>query len=180
MAMDNEELKYSRIEYERRFLVSLDFDWQTLVAPYSKTFEDKYLENSRLRLRKLTDSDSDRIIIKLTKKFESDSPYYQKLNRILLSAEEYQLFNSLKGYQIKKTRYYHHDNDVVYSIDVFEGELKGLVLCEIEADGLEELISAAPPVYARREVTADPFFTGGNLCKITNAQLLDKLAAIFK
>ena len=64
----------------------------------------------------------------------------------------------------------------MFSIDVFEGELDGLLLCETEAEGLEELLSIQPPVYAMHEVTEDLFFTGGNLCRTTRAHLLQKLS----
>jgi CYTH domain-containing protein len=56
--MGPEELKYTRVEYERRFLVSPHADWRSVVESYSKTFEDKYLRHTRLRLRILTDLDT--------------------------------------------------------------------------------------------------------------------------
>jgi CYTH domain-containing protein len=171
-----EETKYTRIEHERRFLVSPQADWRSLVESYSKTFEDKYLRDTRLRLRVLTDSDTGRRLLKLTKKAESASPYFQTVSRILLSPNEHALFERLAGYRLRKVRYYHHDRGQVFSIDVFEGELEGLVLCEIEADSLEELMAIEPPVYVEREVTEDLFFTGGNLCRTTRADLLRKLA----
>ena len=172
----SEETKYTRIEYERRFLISPQADWRSLVESYSKTFEDKYLPNTRLRLRILTDSDTGRRLLKLTRKVESASPYFQTISRILLSPSEHALFDSLEGYRLRKVRYYHNDRGRVFSIDVFEGELAGLVLCETEAEGLDELMAIEPPVYAQREVTEDPFFTGGNLCRMTRADLLRKLS----
>ncbi|HEV7507492.1 MAG TPA: hypothetical protein VGS07_21585 [Thermoanaerobaculia bacterium] len=175
--MNLEETKYTRVEYERRFLVSPQADWRSAAEPYSKTFEDKYLQSSRLRLRILTDSDSGRRLIKLTKKFASDSPYFQKIGRILLSPGEYELFDALPGDRLRKTRHYHTHRDRVFSIDVFEGELDGLILCETEAEGLEELMSIQPPAYVRHEVTEDPFFTGGNLCRTIRDELLRKLSA---
>ncbi|MBW8879340.1 MAG: hypothetical protein JF614_30765 [Acidobacteria bacterium] len=175
--MDAEETKYTRVEYERRFLVSPQEDWRSAIEPYSKTFEDNYLRRGRLRLRILTDSDTGRRLIKLTKKFESDSPYFQTISRILLSPGEYELLDALEGDRLRKIRHYHIDRGRVFSIDVFEGELEGLILCETEAEGLEELMSIQPPPYARHEVTADPFFTGGNLCRTSRADLLGKLAA---
>src|SRR5947209_16914510 len=174
--MDTEETKYTRVEYERRFLVPPLEDWRSAVEPYSKTFEDKYLRQGRLRLRILTDSDTGRRLIKLTKKSVSDSPYFQTLSRILLSPGEHELLDALPGDRLRKTRYYHLDRGRIFSIDVFEGELEGLVLCETEADGLDELMSIEPPPYARHEVTADPFFTGGNLCRTPRTDLLGKLA----
>ncbi len=175
--MDAEEAKYTRVEYERRFLVAPQANWQSAVESYSKTFEDKYLRQTRLRLRVLTDSDSDRRVIKLTKKAESPSPYFQTISRILLSPGEYDLFEGLAGDRLTKTRYYHNAGGRVFSIDVFAGELAGLVLCEVEADTLDELLAVEPPAYAPVEVTEDAFFTGGNLCRIERAELLGKLAA---
>ena len=178
--MDTEETKYTRVEYERRFLVPPLEDWRSAVEPYSKTFEDKYLRQGRLRLRILTDSDTGRRLIKLTKKFESDSPYFQTISRILLSPGEHELLDAIPGDRLRKTRYYHLDRGRIFSIDVFEGELDGLVLCETEADGLDELMSIEPPPYAKHEVTADPFFTGGNLCRASRADLRRKLATFGK
>ncbi len=175
--MDAEETKYTRVEYERRFLVAPQADWESHVESYSKTFEDKYLQDARLRLRILTDSDTGRSVIKLNKKFESASPYFQTVSRILLSPDEYQLLDSLEGSRLRKTRYYHNFSGRVFSLDVFEGELDGLVLCETEAESLEELMLAEPPAYAKCEVTEDLFFTGGNLCRMTRAELLGKLSA---
>ena len=173
--MEAQETKYTRVEYERRFLVSPHTDWRNFVEPYSKRFEDKYLRNTRLRLRLLTDSDTGRQLIKLNKKFDSASPYFQTTSRILLSPGEYKLFDALEGDHLNKTRYYHNYLGRVFSIDVFEGELEGLVLCETEADSLEELMEARPPEYAKQEVTEDPFFTGGLLCRAMRADLLGKL-----
>ena len=175
--MNEEAAKYSRIEYERRFLVAPNSDWKSFVEPYSKTFEDKYLSNARLRLRILTDSDSSRQLIKLTKKFESDSLYFQQITTIILSPEEYKLFDALEGNRLKKVRYYHNYGGQVFSIDVFENELTNLVLCETERDNLEDLMSAELPVYIKCEVTQVNFFTGGSLSRITQADLLQKLAA---
>jgi CYTH domain-containing protein len=175
--MDLEETKYTRVEYERRFLVSPQADWRSAVEPYSKTFEDKYLQHSRLRLRILTDSDTGRLLIKLTKKLESESPYFQTIGRILLSPGEYEVLDALPGDRLRKTRYYHIDRGRVFSIDVFEGELDGLVLCETEAEGLEKLMSIQLPAFASHEVTEDPFFTGGNLCRTTRAELVRKLSS---
>lgn len=171
------ETKYTRVEYERRFLVLSKDKWMGDVEPYSKILKDKYLRNSRLRLRLLTNSDSNEQIIKLNKKFESDSPYFQTISRILLSPEEYKLFDSIEGDWLIKTRYYHKHLSYMFSIDVFEGELDRLILCEVEAESLEQLMDIKFPEYATIEVTQDFFFTGGNLCRVTHLELERKLAA---
>lgn len=174
--LSEEETKYTRIEHERRFLVYPQVDWRSLVESYSKTFEDKYLRDTRLRLRILTDSDTGRRLLKLNRKSESTSPYFRTISRILLSPSEHELFDSLPGHRLRKVRYYHNDRSRVFSIDVFEGELEGLILCETEAGCLDELMAIEPPAYAQREVTEDPFFTGGNLCQVTRTDLLRKLS----
>src|ERR1044072_6604652 len=93
--MNTEATKCSRIEYERRFRVAAATDWKTFVEPYSKLFEDKYIQNSQLRLRILSDSDSERKLIKLTKKYKSDSPYFQQVGSLVLTPEEYLIFDAL-------------------------------------------------------------------------------------
>jgi CYTH domain-containing protein len=172
---DLEDTKYTRTEYERRFLVSSNADWRSFVESYSKTYEDKYLRGTRLRLRVLTDSDTGRRVLKLNRKSESPSPYFRVVSRILLAPGEHALLEGLPGDQLVKVRYYHNYLGRVFSIDVFEGELEGLILCETEAIGLEELMSAEPPPYARLEVTEDPFFEGGNLCRTRHTDLLRKI-----
>jgi len=176
--MTAEEMKYSRIEYERRFLVSPDSGWRQNVEPYSKTLEDKYLSAGRLRLRVQTDNDSGRRLIKLTKKVESQSPFCTTINRILLTPEEHKLLAPLEGALLNKTRHYHTFRGQVFSIDVFEGELESLILCETESDGLESLMAISPPPYASREVTEDPFFTGGNLARASRTNLLERLSML--
>jgi CYTH domain-containing protein len=171
-----DEARYSRIEYERRFLISPDSDWRSHAEPYFKTFEDKYLFESRLRLRVLTDSDTGRRVNKLTKKNESASPYFCAINRILLSDRELELLDALDGNRLRKRRYYHDYNGRIFSIDVFEGELTGLILCETEAASLDELMETEPPWYAGPEVTEDLFFTGGRLAGTDRAELLARLA----
>lgn len=175
--MNAEDVKYTRIEYERRFIVPTQANWRANIEPYSKIFKDKYLRNTRLRLRVLTDTDTGRRVIKLNKKAESPSPYFRTISRILLSPDEYQLFDRFEGDRLKKERHYYHHLGRVFSIDVFEGELEGLILCETEAEGMEDLMSAQFPAFATREVTEDAFFTGGNLCRAARADLLRKLAA---
>jgi len=175
--MNAEEAKYTRVEYERRFLVGPQADWRNGAEPYSKVFEDKYIQGTRLRLRVLTDTDTGRRVIKLNKKAESPSPYFQTISRILLSPDEHRLFDGLAGDRLKKERYYYPHQGRVFSVDVFEGELEGLILCETEAEEIEDLMAAQFPAFTTHEVTEDSFFTGGNLCRTTRAELLRKLAA---
>ena len=171
-------MKYSRVEYARIFLVATDAVWKQFVEPYSKRHEDKYLNGTRLRLRILTDSDSDRQLIKLTKKYESDSPYFRQIITTILTPEEYRVFDALEGNRVEKVRFYHHYKNRIFSIDVFENELSNLLICETEQETLEDLMSAEPPPYIHFEVTEDHFFTGANLSQTTRADLSRKLSSL--
>lgn len=176
--MNEEAAKYSRIEYARRFLVAQTSDWKQFIETFSKRHEDKYLNGTRLRLRIQTDLDSGRQLIKLTKKYESDSPYFRQINTILLTPEELEIFDRLEGKRVRKIRFYHHHKTRVFSIDVFENELRGLLICETEQPTLEDLMKAEPPPYARIEVTENPFFTGANLANASAAELSKQLSAL--
>jgi hypothetical protein len=39
-------------------------------------------------------------------------------------------------------------------------------------------MTATPPDYANKEVTEDSFFTGGNLCRATRADIERKLSTL--
>ncbi len=175
--MNSEEFSYTRTEYKRSFLVKPTSDWQSLVEPYAKTHQDKYLRQTRLRLRVQTDTDTGRQLFKLNRKADSDSAYYRTVSRILLSASEYERLDAIEGDRLNKTRYYHHYLGQVFSIDVYQGELEGLILCKTETDELASLLKLKPPDYALREVTKDLFFTGGNLCRATRAELIVQLSS---
>jgi len=174
MADDN---KYTRVEYERRFLVGKAADWRAVVGPDAKILDDTYLRNTRLRLRVATDVQSGHRIVKLTKKSESNSAYFCTISRILLSADEHALLAGIGGDRLRKTRHHYTYLGRTFAIDEFAGELAGLVLCEVEAPGLEDLLRAKPPEFVQREVTEDPFFSGASLCRISREDLLAKQAS---
>jgi CYTH domain-containing protein len=176
--MSANDSKYTRIEFERRFLVRADARWADRVDPVSRVIDDKYLRDTRLRLRIVTESQSCHRTIKLTKKAESSSPYFTTISRIVLSPHEYRLLDAIDGDRLTKRRFHYTQHGRRFAIDRFEDALEGLVMCEVEADGLGELMGIEPPDFVEREVTKDPFFTGANLCRTTREDLLARLASI--
>lgn len=167
--------RYTRPEYERRFLVAPSTDWRSVVEPYSKRFQDLYIRHSHLRLRTLTDSATGREFIKLTKKLVTGSPYQQLVGSIPLSPMEYEFIAALPGDRLEKVRHYHFHGGNVFSIDVFQGELKGLVLCEVETADLDGLMRIDLPEYCARDVTDDGFFTGGQLSRASREEVAARL-----
>jgi CYTH domain-containing protein len=163
--------KYARLIYERRFLVDRASDWRGHLKPYSKLLGDRYLACGRLRLRRLEDPDTGRVAFKLTKKYESANLLAQPCVNSYLAPEEYQALRALPGYDLSKTRHYQESGGAVFSIDEFHGALAGLILCETEDEDAAVVRAAPIPEFARWEVTADPFFTGGILCRQRPAQI---------
>lgn len=164
----DEELKahkYSHVERERRFLVdplkrpSLEGCWSILI-------EDLYITDSRIRLRRMTDSVSGRVVLKLSKKYDVPDPLARPLVTTYLSAEEYALFAALPGHWLRKRRHAVSSSSGAFGIDLFEGLLEGLELAEIEETDAAALAAVSTPEWAVSEVTHDPVFQGGGLASL--------------
>ena len=166
--------KYARLENERRFWVAAPPDLST--APV-RLIEDLYLTHSRLRLRAISRFDG-APEFKLCKKYGSDDPASGPVVNIYLSADEHAMFAGLPGHALRKRRYLVSDAARAFCVDVFEGAMTGLVLCEAEAESVDAVRALTFPAWATREVTDDAFFTGGNLAGLTAAALKARLDAL--
>lgn len=172
--------KYAqRVEYERRFLVEPRpvrgpeprSDWRAQVTGPIRRIEDRYLSGGRLRLRRVTELDSGRVQLKLTKKDASDVPHRHLFATILLEQGEFDALWTLPGHPLSKLRHRVDESGARFGVDVFQGPLSGLVLAEVEADSEETLAAICVPSFALGEVTRDPFFAGGMLCRTSPAEL---------
>jgi CYTH domain-containing protein len=163
--------KYACIERERRFWLK-ELPPQIVACPVRR-ITDKYLENSRLRLRKVEDNQGNIIALKLTQKYplESASPYHRLITNLYLNPSEFEQLNLLVGDTLIKQRYRYEWKGFQFGVDVFADKLSGLVLAEVEAATDEELFRLPVPDFACEEVTESAFFTGGNLAKLTAAEL---------
>lgn len=159
----------------RKFLVAPGAGWRTRAEAYSKRMADLYLPDARLRLREQTDSDTGERRWKLTKKHAAAAGEPEQVVSMFLSESEYEALRTLGGRAQVKTRHYVPHGGSVFSVDVFEGPLAGLTLCEIEAESPEELSAITPPPWASAEVTGEAFFAGGNLCALTSDDLAARL-----
>jgi CYTH domain-containing protein len=160
-----QKYKYSLVETERRFLLERlpkDLDLGTF-----RLIEDRYVPETRLRLRKITNETGETLELKLTQKFVASAKSEERvITNMYLNETEYALFD-VPGYLLKKRRYRY---DMVYALDVFEGPLSGLMLAEVEVT--EDKPLKALPDFALKEVTLEPFFTGGNLARLSREQFL--------
>ena len=166
--------KYAKLENERRFLVD-PTRAPDLAGLAFRRIEDRYLNGTRLRLRAVTDSATGARELKFCKKYGSDDPVSGPIVNAYLTEAEHAALAALPAAVVVKRRY----RIGGFGLDVFEGALEGLMLCEAEAPTREAVLARAFPDWAAREVTADPFFTGGALCRIGADDLRPRLAVEF-
>ena len=169
--------KYTRPEFERRFLVAQDRLPPLASKPYW-IIHDKYLHGGRLRLRRIQETDTGNTLYKLCKKFESSASEAEPIVNIYLSRAEYEMLQGLEGSPLTKRRYHDDVEGARFGIDVFEGELEGLLMCEVEAPTAPALQAIHLPPYAGIEVTAHGFFRGGVLCRASREDLAHELAQV--
>lgn len=152
------KLKYAQVERERRWLCRT-LPSERIVRADAIT--DLYLDGGGLRLREVRALDGGAVTRKLGRKGDVD-PETRLVTSIYLSAAEFDLFAGLPGQRLRKVR--HHlapVGGVAYGVDVFEGELAGLILAETEFATAEALAACPGPDFAVREVTRDLRYAGG-------------------
>ena len=169
--------KYACLEVESRYLLKRIPD-DLLASPQGWLVTDSYFPNTRLRLRHMQALAGDEHIYKLTQKYRSEtqSAYETIITNMYLTEAEYNRFEALEAKILQKKRYPYSLPGFSLSIDVFEGRHQGLILAEREVEnktGVDELVF---PSFVLREVTEDPFFTGGNLVTITDEEFRQGLS----
>ncbi len=175
--MTTNKMKYARIERERRFLLHKLPDGLT-ERPFT-LITDYYLPHTRLRLRRMTDESGAVTALKLTQKFSPTAvpTTHTTITNTYLNQTEYKLLSQLGGHILIKRRYRFPNAGYTFSIDLFDGDLAGLIVAEIEAKTDADLEAVPLPAWAVVEITEEIFFTGGNLATATPAQLQAKLTA---
>lgn len=135
-----------------------------LVSAEKKEMLDIYIPTSSdhptLRIRKNGDKHE------ITKKqpiVEGDASR-QLETTIKLTPAEFADLSQLPGKRIQKTRYLYQENNINYEIDVFRGDLTGLVLVDVEFATVQEKSAFVPPAWCLVEVTQEKFLAGGMLC----------------
>lgn len=83
---------------------------------------------------------------------------------IFLTESEYNILSKTKGKKVEKMRYQYKYENVVAEIDVFQGDLKGLVLVDFEFKTVAEKNKFKMPNFCLVEVTSEKFVAGGMLC----------------
>ena len=157
-------------EWERRFLLN-GFPAGVSVTGI-RQIQDRYIAGTRLRLRRSSHSDGT-IAFKLTQKSNDNAAgaLQGQFTTIYLTEEEYKIFEALPAWVLEKTRH----SVPPFGIDVFKGNLSGLILAEAEFSSAEEAAALELPAFLFKEVTSDRRFTGGSLSVVTRQQLIGDL-----
>ncbi|MDZ7611892.1 MAG: hypothetical protein U5L10_03955 [Candidatus Moranbacteria bacterium] len=84
---------------------------------------------------------------------------------IILSREEFDaLNNQVEGKRVRKVRYSYNHQGKTAEIDVFQDDLKGLVLVDFEFESVNDKEIFVMPDFCLADVTQEDFIAGGMLC----------------
>ncbi len=140
-----------------------------------KEMLDIYIPSSskhpNLRIRKSGDR------YEMTKKQpvkEGDSSHQLEMT-IPLTQDEFLELSGLKGKRVSKNRFLYNEGGYTYEVDVFQEDLIGLVLVDIEFKSNEEKSRFTPPAWAIADVTQEEFVAGGMLCGKNYGDIRKKL-----
>lgn len=169
--------KYACLEVEYRYLANNIPD-DLLDKSLGWQITDRYLPNARLRLRHMRSVSGNEHIFKLTQKYRSEmqNAYETTITNVYLTQAEYDLFEPLEAKILKKTRYPYTLPGCSLSIDVFEGRHQGLILAEMELEEKAAADELVLPSFVLKDVTDDPFFTGGSLVTMTDEEFKQGLS----
>lgn len=170
--------KYARVERERRYLLRDLPEGMTRADPHLQ-ITDNYMTGSSLRLRKVREPRTNKWTVKFTQKF---APNPEDLSRTIitntyLNALEADVLSPIfNSNEIRKNRYPFEFDGREFSIDMFLGDLFGLVLAETSFETDEDLDHFPAPAFALADVTNESLFSGGRLCELTFSDVRAEIA----
>ena len=170
------ESKYAHIERERRYLLQ-DLPEGLNRADHHLQITDNYLAGTRLRIRKVRDPKTNKWVVKFTQKFAPNENDLSRtmITNLYLNATEAEILSIFEANEIRKNRYYFDFAARRYSIDMFIGDLFGLVLAETSFETDEELENFQMPPFALADVTNNEIFSGGKLSELTFADVKNEI-----
>jgi CYTH domain-containing protein len=170
------ESKYARVERERRYLLP-DLPEGLSRADHHLQITDNYITGTHLRIRKVRDPKSNKWVVKFTRKFAPDENDLSRtmITNLYLNALEAETLSIFEANEIRKNRYYFDFEARRYSIDMFIGDLFGLVLAETSFETDEELDNFSMPPFAVADVTNHKTFAGGKLSELTYSDVRNEI-----
>ncbi len=163
---------FSRIEYERRFLVT---GAVPAAASGNVLITDRCIAGTRVYLRRAVHADR-RVERRLCKHYDPDGAACAGVAIEELSEHDHAIYAHMEAMLITKRRSFVTEQGRDVAIDVFEGALRGLVLCEVSLATEVDIVAFVAPTWARIEVTADRFFAPATLAFATPDQLRERIS----
>lgn len=163
-------MKYAHIERERRYLVLRSEDKSTPMR--NLLIYDRYLIESSLRLRRI-EEEGRSTVFKLGQKIRigEDHPLKIAHTTLYITKNEFNALLALPAKVLVKKRSIFPLGELHLAVDVFEDELTGLSLAEVDLG--EDFTTHDPlPFEKMIEVTFDERFTGGKLANTSSGDLL--------
>jgi CYTH domain-containing protein len=146
--------KYTAEEIERRWLVEL-LEIGSLADVSVRQIEDRYLQGTALRLRKIVEP-SGAATYKLGKKYGKSTRLSEPVVSIYLGELEHDVFSKLPGAVASKARYALLGG----SLDVYRSPRPGFAVFEVEFATEEEASAYVPPGFTREEITGNESYSG--------------------
>lgn len=149
------------IELERTFLLK-EFPVDLKTLEFKEVFDiyiPQAVEHPILRIRKKGDK------FEITKKhpIEGGDSSRQSEETIPLTKEEFLELTKLQGKRVRKIRHYYKIGADMAEIDVFQDELKGLILVDFEFKTIEGKNDFTMPDFCLADVTQEKITAGGIL-----------------
>ena len=164
------------MERKRRYLLQDLPEGLTRADPHLQ-ITDNYISGTRLRIRKVRDPRTNKWTVKFTQKFAPNPSDFSRtiITNIYLNALEAEMLSMFDANEIRKNRYSFEFEGRRFSVDMFLGDLFGLVLAEVSFETDDELESFAKPPFAIAEVTNNKLFTGGELSQLTFSDIREEI-----
>ncbi len=172
------ELRYARVERERRFLLRELPPGLSVTDNHTQIF-DNYITGTRLHLSKVRVPATRQWTCKLTQKFSPDASDLSRavITDTYLTQYEYEVLSIFEGNEIRKNRYPYEYDGRSFAVDVYLGDLRALILAGVKFETDEEMAGFEPPPFTVLEVTHGEMFTGARLVNLTSDEIRKALAA---
>jgi CYTH domain-containing protein len=120
--------------------------------------------------------------VKFTQKFAVNAKDLSRtlITNTYLNAQEAEILSVFEANEIRKNRYPFEFEGGKFAIDMFLGDLFGLVLAEVSFDADDELERFPKPQFALVEVTNNELFSGGKLCELTFADIREEIMKVVR
>ena len=105
---------------------------------------------------------------------ESDTSEMQE-DTVPLTEEEFKALSTVDGKKVRKLRYYYDHNGRTAEVDVFQDDLKGLIVVDFEFETSEEKSLFKMPDFCLSDITQEEFIAGGMVCGKCYEDLIEDL-----